>query len=216
MHGPSRRKALACVGARENLRTHVPTRLRKRRSRRAQRSAPHRRPAERVPPRWRAAWVGPYRVHVRHRRGVPRADVCVERRRLVERLRAVTPAVDADGTRWHMSACVGTRSHTCTRARTDAARGRVCAAGPHRRSGRRDSQTRMEIDTCIHHGSINCVCACSIDGWPYGESASHSHTRRVLAHRQRPHAIASVRKNTHASPCTYPDFASIYTHRYCT
>jgi hypothetical protein len=51
--------------------------------------------------------------------------------------------------------------------------------------------------SCVY---IYCVCACSIDGWPDEESASHSHTSRVFAHRQRPHAIARVRMNTHAYP----------------
>ncbi len=46
----------------------------------------------------------PHPLHVRHRRGVPRADVRVERLRVVERLRAEPPAVHADGTRWHVSA----------------------------------------------------------------------------------------------------------------
>jgi hypothetical protein len=40
---------------------------------------------------------GTYRVQSRHRRGVPRADVRVERRRVLERLRAESDAVHADG-----------------------------------------------------------------------------------------------------------------------
>ena len=39
---------------------------------------------------------GAYPGQRRHRRGVPRADVRVERRRRLERLRAEPPAVDAD------------------------------------------------------------------------------------------------------------------------
>ncbi len=109
--------------------------------RRAQRPAPHRTPAERVPlaqARRPGRKGGAYPEHVRHTRGVPRADVRVERRRTLEaeRLRAEPPAVHADRTRSHVSARMRARPipHAHTRARTDAARARVCAAGPHRRS----------------------------------------------------------------------------------
>jgi hypothetical protein len=101
-----------------------------------------------------------------------------------------TPA----GRRSHVSARMRGRpiAHH-TRARTGAARGRACAAGAHWRFVHRGSQTRMDIDTCMHCVHIYCVCACSIDGWPDEESASHSHTCRAFAHRQRPHAIARDR-----------------------
>jgi hypothetical protein len=66
----------------------------------------------------------------------------------------------------------------------------------------------------MHWVYMHCICACSIDGWRCEESASHSHTCRVLAHRQRAHAIASVRKNPHTHPFTYPDFASMYIYMY--
>jgi hypothetical protein len=105
--------------------------------------------------------------------------------------------------------CVGAQ---VGRPRTDAAHGRVCAAGLNRRSVHRCSQPRMDIDTCMHGLYIHCVCACSIDEWPYEETASHSRTCREFAHRQRPHTIARVRKNTHAYPFTYPDFAPIDIH----
>jgi hypothetical protein len=103
-------------------------------------------------------------------RGVPRADVRVERRRMLERLRAEPPAVHADGTRSHVSARMRRspipHAHTRARARApDAARARVCAAHPHRRFVRRCSQPRMDMDTCMHHVYIHCVCACpSMDG----------------------------------------------------
>jgi hypothetical protein len=55
------------------------------------------------------------------RGGVPRADVRVERRRRVERLRAEPPVVHADRTRSHVSARMRARpiahTHACTRAR---------------------------------------------------------------------------------------------------
>ncbi len=140
--------------------------------------------------------IGAYSHQRGDRRGVPRADVRIERRRH-ERLRAEPPAVRADG---RALAWVGAdawapiRTRTRPRAQTDAARGRVCAAGPHRRSVRRCGQTRMDVDMpalCIY---IHYVCV--VHRWRYEESASHSHTCRILAHRQRPHAIARVCKNT--------------------
>jgi hypothetical protein len=66
----------------------------------------------------------------------------------------------------------------------------------------------------MKHVPIHYTCACSIDGWPCYESAPHSHACRVLAHRQRPHAIARVRKNPRAYPFTYPDLASMYIYIY--
>jgi hypothetical protein len=69
------------------------------------------------------------------------------------------------------------------------------------------------MHACILH-LYTITCACSIDGWPYEESASHSQTCRVFAHRQRPHAIARVRKNTHPYPFTYPDLASMNIDTY--
>ncbi len=48
----------------------------------------------------------------------------------------------------------------------------------------------------MYDAYIYYACACSIDGWRCKESASHSHTCRTLAHRQRPHAIACACKNT--------------------
>jgi hypothetical protein len=187
-----------------------------RRRRRAQRPAPHRRPG-RARPACGGAPPGrkgsAYRGQRGDRGGVPRADVRVERRRILERLRAEPRAVRADRNalaRFGADA----QSHTHTRARTDAARARVCAAGAHRRSVHRCSQPRMDVDTCMRCVYIHCVCACSIDGWPYEDSAPHSRACRALAHRQRPHAIARVRKNTHAYPFTCPDFASIDRHIY--
>ncbi len=126
--------------ARAHTSAHTHARAHRRR-RRAQRPAPHRRPAERVPPavaRRPGRKGGAYTGQIGHTRGVPRADVRVERLGTLERLRAEPPAVHADG---KALACVG--ADACapdrTRARTDTARGRVCAAGPHRRSVRRCS-----------------------------------------------------------------------------
>jgi hypothetical protein len=154
-----------------------------RRFRRAKRPAPHRRPAERVPPevaRRPGRKGGAYHVQRSNCGGVPRADVRVECRRIVERLRAEPHAVHADGTRSHVSARMRARpiANAHTRARTYAARAHVCAAGAHRRSVRRCSQARMDIDTCMHRVYVHCVCACSIDGWPYEDSAPHSRTCR--------------------------------------
>ncbi len=156
---------------------------------------------------------GAYIVQRGHTRGVPRADVCVERRRPTgasERLRDEPHVVHAGGTRSHVSARMRGRPNiTRTRARARTQHVPVCAAGPHRRSVHLCSQPRMDIDTCMQCVYIHCVCASHIDGWPYEESASHSHRCRVLAHRQRPHAIARVCKNAHAHPFTCPDFAPI-------
>ncbi len=129
--------------------------------------------------------AGAYRVQRGDTRGVPRADVRVERRRIGERLRAEPPAVDADG---RALASVGadacapnrTRRHMRAHAHRRSTSACVYAAGLHRRSVHRCSQTRVDIDACMHHVYItHCVCACSIDGRPYEVSASHSHTCRV-------------------------------------
>ncbi len=116
-----------------------------RRRRRAQRPAPRpttrrARPACGCTPA-RAGKGGAYRGQRGDRRGVPRADVRVERRRRVERLRAEPPAVNRrrEGARMCRRGCMRARSHARTRVRTDTARGRVCAAGWHRRSVRRCS-----------------------------------------------------------------------------
>jgi hypothetical protein len=119
-HGPAQESACSCAHARAH-----------RRCRRAQRAAPHRSPAERVRrSACRRAESGAYRAQRGHTRNVPRADVRVERRRRPERLRAEPPAVPADGGRAHVSAqmCVRPIARAHTRARTDAARARVCAA----------------------------------------------------------------------------------------
>ncbi len=55
-----------------------------------------------------------------------------------------------EGARMCRRGCKRARSHTHTRARTDTARGRVCAAGWHRRSVRRCSQTRYMHASCIY------------------------------------------------------------------
>ena len=72
-------------------------------------------------PRWRAARAesGAYLGQRGDRGGVPRADVRVERRRRVERLRAEPPAVDADGNALaRVGADAWPPNRTRTRART--------------------------------------------------------------------------------------------------
>ncbi len=59
--------------------------------------------ASAAPPRRPGRKGGAYKGQRGDRRGVPRADVRVERRRNVERLRAEPRAVEADGTRAHVS-----------------------------------------------------------------------------------------------------------------
>jgi hypothetical protein len=86
------------------------------------------------------------------RRGVPRADVRVERRRRGERLRAEPHAVDADG---RALACVGadacapklgTRAHT--RAHTDAARVLNLNLNLNRGRRRRNALACVGADAC--------------------------------------------------------------------
>ena len=85
-------------------------------------------------PQWRAARAGKggaYPEQRGDRGGVPRADVRVERRRLVERLRAEPSAFHADGTRSHVPAQM--RARPITHAHTDAARTQhagACVSGP--------------------------------------------------------------------------------------
>jgi hypothetical protein len=207
------------------LYTSVHTRARAhRRSRRAQRHAPHRRPG-----RARPAAVARRRAEkAAHTEAMSDTDAVfhapmfalnAEVEDSTSKENACGPnhprSTPTEGARMCRRGCVRAQSHTHTRAHTDAARVRVCAAGPHRRSARRGSQTRMDIDTCMHHVSIYHTRACSIGGWRYKESASPSHTCRVLlAHRQRPHAIPRVCENTHAHPFTHLVFTAIYAYIY--
>jgi hypothetical protein len=71
--------------------------------------------------------------------------------------------------------CVGPKSHTHTRAhgRTDAARGRACAAGPHRRSVRPCSKT--PTDTAIPSRVMQ-------------RERQHSRTCRAAPYRRHTHA----------------------------
>jgi hypothetical protein len=111
---PAQASACTCAHARAH-----------RRCRRAQPAAPHRSPAERVRrSACNRAASGAYPVHVRHRRGVPRADVRVERRRRPERLRAEPPAVHVDGGRAYVSAPMRGRpiARAHARARTQHVR----------------------------------------------------------------------------------------------
>ncbi len=71
-------------------------------------------------PRWRAARSrkgGAYPTQVRHSRGVPCADVRVERRRILERLRAEPPTVHRGR---NALACVGADAWAPNRTRTYA------------------------------------------------------------------------------------------------
>ncbi len=82
-------------------------------------------PAERVPPavaRCPARGERAYVLQRGDRGGVPRADVCVERRRRKEGLRAEPPAVDAGKKGSQVS--VQTRGRPCARAHTRDAHGR--------------------------------------------------------------------------------------------
>jgi hypothetical protein len=132
---------------RGRTRMRVPTRLRThahacahRRDRSAQRPAPHRIPAECVPPavaRRPGKKGGAYLVQRGDRRSVPRADVRVERRRRPERLRADPPAVDADGRRSHVSAWTAWAPNR-TRAHAHNVAGRILGVR---------NRTHMHMDT---------------------------------------------------------------------
>ncbi len=90
-------------------------------------AAPHRRPAERVPPavaRRPGREGGAYPLQRGDGRGVPRADVRVERGRRLERLRAEPHKVDADGTHSHASARM--RGRPIARAHGRSTQARVC------------------------------------------------------------------------------------------
>ncbi len=112
---------------------------------RTKRPASHQRPAERVPPavaRRPGRNGGAYPMQHGDRRGVPRADVRVKRRRPPERLRAERFAVHADGTRSHVSAQMRGRpiARAHARARTqhvDACVRRACIGDPFVRVARR-------------------------------------------------------------------------------
>jgi hypothetical protein len=117
-------------------RVRVPTRLRTNTRARIGGAAAHNGPRRIDDPpsasrlQWRAAGPegGAYRVQVGDARGVPRADVRVERMRILERLRAEPHAVDADGTRSHVSARMGGRpiAHAQTRAHAWTQHVRTC------------------------------------------------------------------------------------------
>ncbi len=126
--------------ARAHTSAHTNTPAPHRRSRRAQRPAPHRRPAERVPPAVaRCPW--PERAAHTPDKSVTAAVFHAPMSALNADANANAcgpnqPRSTADGTRSHGSARMRARPIARARAhaRTDAARGRVRAAGPHRRS----------------------------------------------------------------------------------
>ncbi len=123
-----------CVPTR--LRTHARAHRRRRRAQRRRRAASTTRPRlSRRGGTARGRRGGAYPGQRGDRGGVPRTDVRVERRRREECLRA---EATRGRRRRNALACVGADARApdrmCTHARTDAARGRVCAAGPHRRS----------------------------------------------------------------------------------
>jgi hypothetical protein len=145
---PTHVDARACAGP--QVCAHTRARLGGRR--RAQRPAPHRRPAEHVPPavaRRPGRKGGAYIVPRDDRRSVPRADVRVECRRIVERLRAEPPAVHADGTRSHASAWMRGRpiAHANTRARARTQHVRACV----RRARIGDPFVGVARRACMHH-----------------------------------------------------------------
>jgi hypothetical protein len=104
---------------------------------------------------------GAYHVQRGDRGGVPRADVSVERRRRLERLRAEPNAVHADGTRSHASSSdAWAPTHAPTRARTSAQH--VRASGARARIGDPILQcARIQLRAFIV--SLNATCVCSID-----------------------------------------------------
>ena len=119
--------------------------------------------------RWRAARAesGAYVGQRGDSRGVPRADVRVERRREGECLRAEPPAVDADGkapARFGADAWAPNR--TRTRAHTDAHVRRVCTPIP--TSSQQYTYTYMYIRAIYVYNTIYCnimnrhiyVCIC--------------------------------------------------------
>ncbi len=69
-----------------------------------------------------------------------------------------TRSTPMEGARMCRRGCVG--AQLLTRTHTDAARGRVCAAGPHRRSVHLGSLTRVDIDIC--HASCIIMYLCTI------------------------------------------------------
>ncbi len=104
-------------------------------------------------PRWRPARAGKggaYSVQIGDRRGVPRADVRVERRRRLERLRAEPRRVDADGGRSHVSARMRARPIAHARARAWTQHVRACGASSASSAPARD-RTRMQEHTHAYY-----------------------------------------------------------------
>ena len=109
------------------------------------------------------AGSGAYSVHVRHRRGVPRADVRVERRRRVERLRAEVargPRRRDALARFGADACAPKHARTHTRAHM--LRARTCAQ--HVRASTADPSACTRIYVYLNPAGSNiCVGICTIE-----------------------------------------------------
>ena len=142
-------------------------------------AAPHRTPAKRirVTP---AAESGAYPKKRSHRRGVPRADVRVEHRRPVERLRAEPHAVHADG-----KCSKVRREYTCVRA---------CVLTPLRRN----TQTRTPALTHTHthtHTHTRTHTHTHTHTGMHAPTPAHPpiHTRIRARTRKRPHGRTHVR-----------------------
>ncbi len=146
--------------------------------------------------RWRATGPegGAYNVHVRHGRGVPRADVRVEHRRLVERLRAEPHAVHAIGKRSHGSARIRVRPHPHPQARTHART--TCA-----RTWRAHASA-IRLPCSYAHGcsyvhvlclSIPYLCVIHRSGLMERERRTRAYAvqSRIVGPRTRPHVRAS-------------------------
>jgi hypothetical protein len=191
-----------------------------RRSRRTQRPVPHRRPGRARPagggaPPGRKG--GAYLGQRGDRRGVPRADVRVEHRRLIECLRAeAPPAVDADGRRSHVPARMrGPQiAHAHARARTGAARARVCG-GP-ASAIRSSGQPAAHGYSYMHALGTRILYMCEFERWMAlrRERVALANMPRISASSAPARDRTRMQEHTHRFPRTYPDFATISIYTY--
>ena len=107
---------------------------------------------------------GTYPGQVADARGVPRADVCVERLSRGERLQAEPHAVHAGGKGSHVWARIRVPPNAHARTLTRARMSDVGVCVGHARIG--DAffyeAMRMDIDMCIYHEYKYCICVCSL------------------------------------------------------
>jgi hypothetical protein len=168
------------MGAPTHLRTHAHRRSPPRTTARAASNTRRARPACTGAPPGRKA--GAYLIQRGDRGGVPRADVRVERRRTLERLRAEPPAVHADRTRSHVSARMRGRPipHAHTRARTQHVRSRVRRA----RIGDPFVRVASRMDTAYMHAlGIHTLYICVFHRWMAlrSERVALAHMPRISA-----------------------------------